>query len=286
MTLAHFKRPDLKTGFKAFASRPLSLTITLILGVVVSVISFLLLLFPVVPAYYYAVAESRREEFFIDLPNVVRTVTLLFKGIKKYFVQSYLLAFMALLPALALFVLPLIPLYLYENEGLGISLFLQLIWIPVFLFFGSLLLFGYPQLVVSNNAVLAFKSTVAGIKRAPLLVFILGFLTLVPFTAFVFHLFMVFTYPILAGWAMSAVSVGAQPDQGAPITGSAHGMEGAQEVTLGALGTALVGAVLMFVIIYGLAWLWGGTGFFVGLGISLVIGLYVGRKVSPPQKNR
>lgn len=269
--------PNFRRGREIFFSRPISLTLTLIIAVMICVISFLLLVFPVITAYYYAVSNSKREEFFIDLDNVAKTISFLFKGIKQYFLQSYLFALISVLPVLTLYLIPLMPIYLYGKQGLQISAFLQIIWIPLFFFFGSLLLYGYPQLIVSKSAIYAFKSTFAGIKRSPLVVFILGFLTLVPFTSFVFHLLMVFTYPILAGWGVSAVSDVGKPSQQEGTTRSENGAKATQEVTLGKLGIALTTAALMFMIIYGFSWLWGGTGFFIGLGISGLIGLYFGK---------
>ena len=66
--------PSLAKGWQIFGSRVVSLVGTLIVGVVVSVVSFMLLLFPVIAAYYYAVRESGREEYFIDLNTIGRTL--------------------------------------------------------------------------------------------------------------------------------------------------------------------------------------------------------------------
>jgi hypothetical protein len=87
----HVPEPNLGQGLHTFASRPGSLVAALILVIVISPVTFMVLAFPASTAYFYAVRQSRREECAIDLNNLLRTCGLVFRGIRRYFLQSYLM---------------------------------------------------------------------------------------------------------------------------------------------------------------------------------------------------
>ena len=153
MSSTPLAEPNFRKGLEIFASRPVSLVAALIAAVVVSVVSFMLLLFPVIAAYFYAVRQSRKEEFFIDLGNVLRTTSLVFGGIKRYFVQSYLMGILGLLPALLLLLAPVLLFGWAGEDWRTLSLILQILWLPAFFLMGSVVLYGYPCLIASNSAI-------------------------------------------------------------------------------------------------------------------------------------
>jgi hypothetical protein len=78
-------QPNWRRELDAFLSRPVSLVAALIFAVTVCVVSFMLLTFPAIASFYYAVRHSRREDYFIDLPNVSRTASLVLVGMWEVF---------------------------------------------------------------------------------------------------------------------------------------------------------------------------------------------------------
>ena len=82
-------KPSLKKGWEIFASRPLSLIITLVIAISLSIISFFLLLFPVITSFYYTISQSKREQYLIDLNNILQTIFVFLEGIKRYFFFSH-----------------------------------------------------------------------------------------------------------------------------------------------------------------------------------------------------
>jgi hypothetical protein len=197
------KEPKLRRGLEIFASRPISLVVALIAAVVVFMVSFMLLLFPAIAAYFYAVRHSRREEYLIDLENVFRTNGLFFKGIGTYFIQGYIMGILGILPALALLLIPILPLELYNAEGRNLSLILQILFFPAFFLMGSVVLYGYPCLIATNSAIRSLGYAVSKGKSKLLKVMALGLVLLVPIPGAIFHLFMPLTYPFLVSWAVS-----------------------------------------------------------------------------------
>lgn len=191
------------TSARECARRPVSLVVALLVAVVAAVVSFMLLLFPLIAGYYYAVRESGREEFFIDLPNVLRTLGLLWVGVRTYFLQSYVLGILGLLGPALLFVAPVLPLELYGKEAASLSLGLQVLYVPASFLFGGVLIFGYPELLVTGSAVQALRHGIVGAWHRPFFTTVMGFLILFPVTGFVFHLLMVFTYPLLVAYALT-----------------------------------------------------------------------------------
>lgn len=93
ITSPHLPEPNLRQGLLIFSSRPFSLVAALILVIVIALVTFMILAFPVGAAYFYAVRQSKREEYFIDLNNILRTCGMVFRGIKRYFLQSYILGY-------------------------------------------------------------------------------------------------------------------------------------------------------------------------------------------------
>jgi hypothetical protein len=261
--------PSLVRGWRIFSSRPLALIAALIVAVIVSVITFLLLVFPVITGYYYAVRQSRRERFFIDLETVAGTTGDLFVGIRKYFLASYVIGILGLVVPLLMLVLPVVA--LGEGRELTLpSLIFGVLWVPAFFLLGSVVLYGYPALIVSGRATASLGYAVSAGRDTPVRAFLLGFLILFPVTGFLFHVLMVFSYPILVASALGTarqveleLPEGADPELAEFVR--------AQEVTPGRLAFGLGLAALMFGVIYGCAWLWGGVGLFVGLGISFLL---------------
>jgi len=261
--------PSLARGWKIFSSRPLALIAALIVAVIVSVVTFLLLVFPVIAGYYYAVRESRRERFFIDLEAVARTTADLFVGIRKYFLASYVIGMPGLVVPLLILVLPVVA--LGEGRELTLlSLVFGVLWVPAFFLLGSVVLYGYPYLMLSGRATASLSYAVSAGRDTPVRAFLLGFLILFPVTGFLFHVLMVFSYPILVA---SALGTARQVELELPEGAGPKLAEfvRAQEVTPGRLALGLGLAALMFGVVYGCAWLWGGAGLFVGLGISFLL---------------
>ena len=118
--------PDWRRGLETFATRPLSLVAALILALLICLASLMLLIFPVITGYYYAVRQSKKEEYFIDLYNIFRTTSLVFGGIRRYFVQSYILGLTTLLPATALYAAPVLPWVIAGERGIYASMCLLL----------------------------------------------------------------------------------------------------------------------------------------------------------------
>jgi hypothetical protein len=198
--------PNLRKGCEIYVSRPFSLTLALIAAVVICVVSFLLLTFPVIAGYYYAVRESRREEYFIDLNNVLRTTFFVFKGIRKYFIRSYVFGLLGFLPTFVLYFVPLIPYYRSGEEGIYLGAILQILWLPAFFLAGAMVLYGYPCLVATNNAIGSIRYALSAGKSKRLKMIAVGFVLLFPIPGIVFHLLMIFSYPLIVSWAVAATA--------------------------------------------------------------------------------
>ena len=265
--------PNLNAGWQIFVSRSLSLITTFIIAVVLCVISFFLLTFPVIAGYYYAVRHSRREEYFIDLVNISRTASLLFRGISRYFFQSYIYGIIGLLPVVILYFLPVLPVLISPEKGLILSLVLQFLWIPAFLLGGAVIFYGYPYLIVTNSAVASFQYAISTAKAKSLPTIGRGFLLLFPFPAIAFHFLMIFSYPILVSWAVATTD-----DE--KVAGIKKGGPATSEITFTKFLLALLLAGVMIGILYLFAWLFGGIGFFIGLGLSITLGLLFMRKIT------
>jgi len=256
----HLPEPNLRQGLHIFASRPFSLVAALILVIVIFLGTFMVLVFPAIAAYFYAVRQSRREEYFIDLNNIVRTCGLVFGGIKRYFLQSYLLGIVGLLLPVALLLAPLVPLKMMGSEGKTLSLVLQVLYIPAFFLAGAVVLYGYPDLIATNDAIRSLRRAIASGRAKLWKVLALGFVLLCPLPGFVVHLLMVLSYPFIAAWAVSAT---ADPTE----IWSEPGVKERQKVpgmlvafTLVAI--AAIGGYLLFR-------LWGGPGLVAAIGLCL-----------------
>jgi hypothetical protein len=203
MTCNQIVQPDLRRGFAIFTSRPLSLITALILAIVLCIISFLLLTFPVIAGYYYAVRHSKREEYFIDLNNIFRTAFFIFTGIKRFFIQSYILGIIGILLAIILLVIPLLPLQVAGEQGKFLSIVLQILWLPAFFLYGGVVLYDYPHLISTNNAIGSLRYALSEGKASFFKTLFVGFLILFPIPGVIFHLLMGLTYPFLVAWAVS-----------------------------------------------------------------------------------
>ena len=262
-------QPNLSKGLQIFATRSLSLVVAFIMAVVICVISFFLLSFPVIAGYYYAVRYSRRERHFIDMENIMRTTFLVLRGIRVYFIQSYVFGLLGLLPIAILYFSPLLPWTLAGKQGMYWSLLLQLLWIPAFFLTGIVVFHGYPHLIATNNGIGSLRYAFAIGRSKPLPAIGRGFLLLYPLPAAIFHFLMVLSYPILVGWSLGATDDAEERKPEVRAQG---------EVTLAKVLLTLVFAGVMFGIIYLLSWLWGGLGLFVGLGLCLTLALlFAGR---------
>lgn len=264
--------PSLQIGWQIFVSRPLSLIAALITAVVLCVVSFFLLTFPVITGYYYAVRHSRREEYFIDIANISRTTALLFRGIGRYFIQSYIFGIIGILPVAVLFFAPVLPAVISPEKGLTLSLALQILWIPTFFLAGAVIFYGYPHLVASNSGFASLRYALSMGKTKPLATIGRGFLLLYPIPAALFHFLMVFFYPILVGWAVAST------DEETLVFKKEVSAPG--EVTLKKLIFTLLLAGVMVGILYLFAGLWGGVGFFIGLGLCFTLALMFARRIT------
>jgi len=264
--------PSLQTGWQIFVSRSLSLIAALIMAVILCVISFLLLAFPVIAGYYYAVRHSRREEYFIDLANISKTTALLFRGIGRYFVQSYVFGIIGLLPVAVLFIGPVLPAIVSPEKGLTLSLILQIVWIPAFFLAGAVIFYGYPHLIATNSGMASFRYALSMGKAKALASIGRGFLLLYPIPAALFHFLMIFFYPILVGWAVASTDDETlKGQQEVPAPG---------QVTLKKFLLTLLLAAVMVGILYLFAGLWGGVGFFIGLGLCLTLALLLAKRIT------
>ena len=261
--------PSFRKGWDIFVSRPLSLIAALIVAIAVCVISFMLLFSPVVAGYYYAVRQSRREEYFIDLNNVIRTTFLVFQGMRRFFLQSYVLGLTGLLPAIFLYICPVLPWLLLGEEARMAGVFLQVLWIPAFFLAGAVLFYGFPYLIESNSGIGSLRSALSIGKTKPLGTFGRGFLLLSPLPGAVLHFLMVISYPILVAWAVADTGDTEEVKRNVAVEG---------RVTPGRLLFGLGLAAVMFGAIYGFAWILGGIGFFIGIGISFLL-VYLFRNI-------
>ena len=196
------RQPSLHKGWEIFASRPFSLVAALIFAVVLSVISFFILFFPVITGYYYAIRQSEREAFFIDLKNVFRTTFLVLQGVGRYFFQSFIMGIFGLIPSLILLLLPVL---LFQNNP-HLALISQVLFLPAFFIAGAVVLFGYPYLLATNRAFGALGYALSTGKRRPLTALGIGFLILCPIPGAIFHLLMVLSYPVLAASAVATTA--------------------------------------------------------------------------------
>ncbi len=264
-------QPNLRRGWEIFATRPLSLVAALILAIVICLMSFMLLTFPAIVGYYYAVRQSRREEYFIDLVNIMRTMYLVFSGMRRYLVQSYLLGFLGLFPIVILYFAPILPMIIANERGIYISLILQILWLPAFFLAGAIVFYGYPHLLASNNAIGSLRYALFAGKKRLLGTFGRGIMLLCPIPAAIIHFLMVLSYPILTTWAVA--TSGDSPEKKFEIHYK-------KRVAFGSVIFGLGLAAVMFVIIYFLAAKWGGIGLFIGLGISFVLVFLFSKKLT------
>jgi hypothetical protein len=260
----HLPQPNLRKGLEIFATRPLSLVASLILAVVISVVTFLLLTFPVIAGYYYAVRQSMREEYFIDLNNVFRTNSLVFSGIKRYFVQSYILGITGLIPAVGLLLVPLVPFEIGGEQWKWLSLILQILFLPAFFLAGAVVLYGYPCLIATNNAIGSLRYAISAGKAKLLKVLAVGFILLFPITGFIFHLLMILTYPLIVSWAVVVT---------ADTSESLIEVKGKGEGVLPGMLLSLFLVAVAGGLCYLSVSLWGGPGFVAWLGICLAFAL-------------
>ena len=203
-SVAQIKQPNWRTGFNIFMTRPLSLVVALIFAIIICLASFMLLAFPVVAGYYYAIGNSKREEFFIDLPNVLRTTSLVTSGMGKYLIPSYIVGFLGLVPALILFLAPVLPASLLGDNWTYVSIPLMILWLPAFFLMGVTIFNAYPKLITTADGIGAIRYAVSVGKANRLLAVARGFVLLCPIPGWIIHFLMVFSYPIITAWAVSA----------------------------------------------------------------------------------
>jgi hypothetical protein len=263
--------PSLQRGWEIFSSRPLSLVFAFIVAVVICVVSLFLLTFPVIAGYGYAVRQSRREKYFIDINAMLRTTALLFRGIKIYFGQSYVFGFLGILPTAILFFITVLPILTSTNQkALILSLALEILWVPAFFLAGAFVFFGYPYLIATNQGKDAIRYALSVGKSEPLATTGKGFLLLFPLPGWIIHFLMIISYPILASWAIAATDDPANAQQ--EVFG--QGQATFAKLILG----LILAAVMVFVLHFSVAW-WGGIGFFIGLGISFILAFVFASKV-------
>lgn len=258
-------QPNWRTGLEIFITRPLSLVGVLIIAVVLSVMSWMLLLLPTIAAYCFAVKHSRKEEYFIDLNSILRTVGLFLSGIPRYFVQSYILGLTGLVPAVILFFVPIVPIMVAEDHAWAyyVSLLLLALWIPALFLAGATVFNGYPRLIVTNNGIDAIRYAVSEGKAKPLLALARGSLILSPIPGLIFHFLMVLSYPWLTAWAIAT---------SADIEDIEEKKRGAEGISMfAALGLTLLLAVVMVGACFLFVGLWHTAGFVIWLIFSFVL---------------
>jgi hypothetical protein len=163
---------------------------------------------------------------------------------------------LGLVPPLLLLLAPILPLERAGEDGLTLSLILQILWLPAFFLMGSVVLYGYPCLIAGSSAIGSLRCAFSAGKSKVLKVMLLGFVLLVPITGAVFHLLMVLTYPVLASWAVSATADTTEVLLPVERKGASRG--------LGFLGVAMMAGLLYLSVS-----LWGGPGFVGWLGIFI-----------------
>ncbi len=258
-------QPNWRTGLEIFITRPLSLVGVLIVAVILIVISWMLLLLPAIASYYFAVKYSRREEYLIDLNSIFRTTGLFLRGIPTYFVQSYILGLIGLLPAAILFFIPVVPLYVAEDHTWAyyVSLVLLVLWVPALFLAGVTVFNGYPRLIVTNDGMDAIRYAVSEGKTNPLLALARGLLILSPIPGGILHFMMVLSYPWLTAWAV------ATSDDIEEIEKAKKETEGIS--MLGAVGLTLVLAAVMFGACFIFVGLWHTVGFVIWLIFCFIL---------------
>jgi len=256
------QRPDWRIGLEIFASRSLSLISALILGVVVCVASFMLLTFTAIAGYYYAVRQSKREEYFIDLPNISRTTTLVLEGVGRYFVQSYVLGLMGLLTAAILYIAPVLPWAIGGEGWMYASLGLMILWLPSFFLAGAVVFHGYPYLIATNDGVGALRYAFSTSRARPLLALARGFMLLYPIPGWIIHFLMAIYYPMIVSWAVAATADTDEAERAVP--------EEARFILRG-VGLGLLLAAAMVGACYLLVGLWETPGFIAWLVLCFVV---------------
>ena len=267
MTVAPLKQPDWQTGFNVFGSRAFSLIAAFILAVIMCIASFMLLTFPVITGYYYAVRHSRREEFFIDLPNIVRTVFLVLEGIGRFFFQSYVVGLLGLLPAIILFLTPVLPWSILESEAwMYASIPLMILWLPAFFLMGVTVFNAYPYLIATNDGIGAMRQAFSAGRDKPLIALARGSMLLLPLPGWLIHFLMVFSYPIITAWAVAETEDAPHVQRVAGLwEGVASGL---------VLAAAMLGACYLFV------GLWETAGFIVWLVFCFIAVMLWARRYS------
>ncbi|UCH58729.1 MAG: hypothetical protein JSV61_10985, partial [Anaerolineales bacterium] len=104
---------------------------------------------------------------------------------------------------LVLYLAPIIPYIKSGDENLYLGVILQVLWLPAFFLAGSIVLYGYPFLIATNNVIDSIRFTLSAGRVKVLKVLAVGFVILFPIPGFFFHLLMVFTYPLIVAWAVS-----------------------------------------------------------------------------------
>jgi len=149
-----------------------------------------------------------------------------------------------------------------DERGIYASLILQILWLPAFFLAGAIVFYGYPYLIATNNGIGSLRYALSAGKTKLFGTFARGFLLLFPLPAAIFHFFMVFSYPLLTAWAVATTGDTAEKKQEIHFE---------KRVSFGSIVFGLGLAAVMFCIIYILAWMWGGAGLFIGLGISFFL---------------
>lgn len=206
-------RLSVRDGWAVFMARPRSLVGALITSVVISVASFFLLLPPAIAGYYFAVAGGLESEADLFREDPGRASGLVFAGVRRYFFPSYVVATFGLLIPLVLLVGPVLPWTVSGEEWRGLAPLSIALAIPAFLVAGSVVLYGYPRLLVTRSAREAVRYTIRAAIGRPFASLVMGFLLLFPITAFVVHVLMVITYPFIVATAVCSMVAAIQTDR-------------------------------------------------------------------------
>lgn len=264
---AELPSPSIRAGWLIFATRPVALVVTLIVCVVLVLVSFGTLAFPVIAAFYHTTRQSKRERYFIDLERVVGMLAGLGRGMRRHFFQSYVIGILGLAAAIALLVVPVL---LVDHPSASMALLIELLFLPAFFWSGATLLHAYPCLIETGSAGQALAHAWREGRRRPLRALGVGFLVFFPIPGALFHLLMVFSYPILAASSLGVAGDSAPITLRGLVTGEGQAeradLAGEEEVSggpeEGPLGPALVRSIvllILFAVLYTAVLLGGGT---------------------------
>jgi len=123
---------------------------------------------------------------------------------RKFFIPSYIIGFLGFFPALILFLAPVLPASILGNSWIYIGIPLMILWLPAFFLMGITVFNAYPKLLTDTDGISAIRYALSVGKANSPVALARGFLLLFPVPGWVIHFVMVFSYPVITAWAVSA----------------------------------------------------------------------------------